>query len=887
MELVQFDKITRRISSMCASTFAGTSGAALSSAVDPRMIAAETIRNIYDGISTEELDMISVRVAENHKLEHPDYSILASRIRVSNMHKNTPGKFSEAMEIISKGLGTVSSRHMEFIRLTAQALDPMIVHERDYDFDNSGYMTLEKSYLIKIGETQVDRPQYMFMRAAIAVNLVDEAMTGGRPGLLEGSHSESVRDMLASIQQCYNNMSLKLYTHATPTLFNSCMKRQQLMSCFLLGIGDSAESIMDTAKNTALISKRAGGIGIHYSTIRSTGQHIHSTNGKSSGIVPQLRIFNDVARCFDQGSKRLGAFAIYLEPWHADILQYLELKMPSGEENKRARDLFYALWVPDLFMARVEADTKWSLFSEDTAPGLSDVYDGMPVCQVCRGCVNEAYNKYVEPRDTSAPCGRTTPEDADQSECDYAPVDAFTMLYERYEGQGRAVREISARKITDAICLSQRMTGGPYMCYKDTVNRGSNQQNIGTIKSSNLCSEIMEVSSEKSYACCTLASINVRRFLVGIDKRTGLPALAGTPRNEIVLDIDHEALHRAVRTVARSLDRVIDSNDYPVEECRINSLAYRPIGIGIQGTADLFCEMRVPFVSEEAARIENALMETIYHAAITESCARARRLGPYSGFAGSPASRGLLQPHLYMIENKRRGLEERIPFTGRYNWQELTDDVREYGLRNSLHTALMPTVSTSQIFGNNESFEPYHSNIYTRTTLSGKHTVVNGLMIRHLIELGLWSADIRDRAVDAQGSIQDIEEIPKDVREIYKTVWEIKQLDLINRAAWRGAWVDQSQSLNIFVRDSSANVLWSVMQAGYKRGLKTGSYYIRTRPATTSFRNNVSAVRARTAQAAKAESAAKMGSAAPAASTSAVESALPEVCYPGCDSCSA
>lgn len=792
-EDVAFDKITRRISILCNG---------LSPSIDPSVIAYSTIKKMYDGISTAEIDTISARDAEDNKLVHPDFSILAARILVSNLHKLTCDTFSDCMQTVHEAIAIFSEEHIRFIRKHASDLNRMIRIDADYDFDYFGFKTLENNYLLKIPvEGQrlkmrvCDRPQYMFMRVAIAIHM--DAQDDG---------------CLKDIQETYSLLSHMMFTHATPTLFNACNKTQQLNSCFLLGTHDSIEGIMQNLSDSAFISKYAGGIGIHMHNIRSRDQLIHGTNGRSTGLVPQLKIYNETARTFNQGGKRMGAFAVYLEPWHGDIMRFLQMKLAQGADSERARDLFYALWVPDLFMQRAEAGASWTLFSEDEAPGLSSLYDGMQVCTKCNLCLNDAYNRYHSPCiATDTKCHHT-----------FTACNAFSDVYTRYEKEDRGVGKVAARDVWDAIFVMQRESGTPYICYKDHVNRQSNQQNIGTIKSSNLCSEIMEYSDAKSYACCTLASINLKKFVL--------------PRaSDGSLHVDHTALHSIVRHITRNLDKIIDRNMYPVSKCESNSRNYRPIGIGVQGLADLFIALRVPFLSDEAATIDRELFETIYHATLTESNARARQYGAYDGFEGSPASQGKLQFDLWS-----ESTGQSVPLsTERYDWDGLKREIQTTGLRNSLHVALMPTVSTSQIMGNNESFEPYASNIYTKSTLAGKFVVSNKAMIYHLMELGLWNSSIKRRIMDDDGMLTHIDSIPKEVRDIYTTVWEMKQSALMERAAVRSAFVDQSQSLNIHAKKNANSVLRGVMLKGWKLGLKTGSYYIRTQPAAKAMKNNI------------------------------------------------
>jgi ribonucleoside-diphosphate reductase alpha chain len=821
--------------------------------------------NLHDGIRTEELDRISANVAESLKLVHPDYSILAARILISNLHKTTPDRFSTCIAFLAEKLEVLDPVCCVFIAEHAATLDAMIIDDNDYLFDYFGYKTLEHAYLMKVDQPVLgtdglpiyedangvahtpthesrrgtplaecdgatvalrprvekrvaDRPQYIFMRVAI--------------GIYMGS-SQDAQTVLSNIHHCYKMLSELYFTHATPTLFNACTASGQLLSCFLCSTKDSIEEIHRTLTNTALISKKAGGIGVHMHGIRCLGSLIKGTNGPSSGLPKQLKIYNESARCWDQGGKRKGAFAIYIEPWHGDIMRFLCMKLAQGLDTERARDLFYALWVPDLFVQRARQGHQWSLFSEHTAYGLSSVYDGMDVCTKCGYCDNiDVTNMMKNPnaiefRDIFG-------DPAKHAGCSghiFAPRDVFTELYTTYESEGLAVSALPAREILDAVFKMQRESGTPYICFKDHVNRMSNQKNIGTIKSSNLCTEIMEWSSADSYACCTLASINLRKYLV--KDANGR------------LTFDHERLHAVVRLITRNLDLVVDNNKYPVPECEGNSRDYRPIGIGIQGLADIFALMRIPFLSPEADTLDLEIAETIYHAAITESVARARECGPYKAFAGSPASRGLLHPELWAANQQRIGgpFAGVNVYSGRYDMDALRADVVQYGLRNSLHIAFMPTVSTSQILGNNESFEPFDANIYAKGTLAGKFTVTNNAMIRHLVELGLWNETIKNKIIAAGGSVQGIAEIPASVRAIYATVWELSQRDLMKRAAIRAAFVDQSSSLNIHLSNNSDAALRSVFINGWDLGLPTGSYYIRTKPAAEAMINNAAVVR--------------------------------------------
>lgn len=1121
-EEVRFDKITARLKPLCVG---------LSPQVDPILITQETIKSIYSGISTAEVDRIAASKAEQYKLVHPDYGVLASRICVSNLHRSTPVRFSEAMEIVFRDLSILDPAYMAFIRKHANSLDWMILHNNDYQYDYFGFSTLEHNYLIKVGDRVVDRPQYMYMRVAIAIHVPPKFLLE-----VEGSYGgniseEDARLVLEKIKICYKALSQMYFTHATPTLFNSCMKIGSLSSCFLLGTDDSIEGIMKTLTDASLISKKGGGLGIHMSNIRGEGAIIRGTNGKSTGLPRQLKLYNEAARCWNQGGKRLGAFAIYLAIWHRDVFAVVEMKLQNGAETARARDLFYALWVPDLFFQRAERDEQWSLFSPDVAPGLSDVYDGIEQCTEC--------SKYRHQ------CAKKCIGDVDHR---WIQVKAFTELYLQYEKEKRFAQQVSARTLLNHILASQRESGTPYIMASDSVNRRSNQSNIGTIRSSNLCvapetfvltdqgqkriidlvdqkvnvwngeefssvtvkktgenqplirvnlsngvslectpyhkfyvvpkfdtrnvkqieakdlqsdmkllkynlpiikaegqpfkypythglfcadgtyeginkdtpritlcdekkklasyidarlehkespngtytirlphdiaakfvvpseaslkdkvdwfagycdgdgtvvrngsnqsiqvgsinknflleirlmlqtigvdsevtllrdagvkdlpdgtasymcqalyrlligssdvqlllslgfephrlqvvqhrpnrnasqfikvvsvedhgrvsdtycftepkrnmgmfngiltgncTEIVEWSSSESYATCTLAGLNLKKYI--LPNKT----------------YDFDKLHEMTRLLVRNLDHIIDVNKYPVKECRTNTVDYRPLGVGIQGLADVFCEFRYPFLSKEAEKLDLDIAETMYHAALTESCLLAQEKGPYSAFRNSPASEGKLQFDLWAENNAylQNGLPTVPVLSGRYNWDILKGQIRQHGLRNSLLLAHMPTVSTSQIMGNNESFEPYSANIYAKTALNGTFTVTNSAMIRHLCELGLWNNDLMNTIITNEGSIQNIPSIPVEVQEIYRTVWEIPQKELMMRTAHRTAFVDQAASLNIHLRDNSSATLRSVMMSGWKLGLKTISYYIRTPPATSALKNNL------------------------------------------------
>ncbi|ANE52338.1 ribonucleoside-diphosphate reductase subunit alpha [Flavisolibacter tropicus] len=732
-ESVKFDKVTARIEKLSY---------VLSSLVNIHEVAKKTIEGIYDGVPTTQLDNLAAETAASLTTIHPDYARLASRIAISNLHKNTTKRFSATMRKLhqytdattGKKMPLIADDVMQIIEDHADLLDSTIIYDRDYAFDYFGFKTLEKSYLLRIDNKVVERPQHMYMRVAL------------------GIHKEDIEEAINT----YHLMSERWFTHATPTLFNAGTPKPQMSSCFLLTMkDDSIDGIYDTLKQTAKISQSAGGIGLAIHNVRATGSYISGTNGTSNGIIPMLRVFNDTARYVDQGGgKRKGAFAIYLEPWHADVFEFLDLRKNHGKEELRARDLFYALWISDLFMKRVEADGNWSLFCPNEAPGLSE----------CWG-------------------------------------EEFEVLYERYEREGRAKRTIKAQELWFAILESQIETGTPYMLYKDAANSKSNQQNLGTIKSSNLCTEIMEYTSADEVAVCNLASIALPRFVVDGQ-------------------FDHQKLFEVTYQATRNLNKIIDNNYYPIEEARNSNLRHRPIGLGVQGLADVFILLRLPFESELAKMLNQNIFETIYFAAMTASKDLAKVSGPYETFAGSPVSKGIFQFDMWGVTP-----------TNRWDWAALKDEVKQYGVRNSLLVAPMPTASTSQILGNNECFEPYTSNIYTRRVLSGEFIVVNKHLLNDLVELGLWNNDMKNRIIAANGSIQHIPEIPASIKELYKTVWEIKQRSIIDMAADRGAFICQSQSLNLFIDTPTTSKLTSMHFYAWKKGLKTGMYYLRTQAA--------------------------------------------------------
>ncbi|OWY23024.1 ribonucleoside-diphosphate reductase subunit alpha [Sphingobacteriales bacterium UPWRP_1] len=731
-EAVSFDKILRRIQNLCTG---------LNSLVEPVVISQKVVQGLRDGITTTELDNLAAQTAAAMSTLHPDYGILAARIAVSNLHKNTRESFSKNIRDLFRYVDAkvgkaalVSKRLYDIVQANKERLDNAIDYTRDFDFDYFGFRTLERSYLLKMNGKVAERPQHMFMRVAIGIHM---------------------EDIDAAIET-YHLMSQKWFIHATPTLFNAGTPKPQLSSCFLLSMqDDSIQGIYNTLKQCAEISQSAGGIGLSIHNIRAKGSYIKGTNGESNGLVPMLQVFNATARYVDQGGgKRKGAFAIYLEPWHADIFDFLDLKKNHGKEEMRARDLFYALWIPDLFMQRVKTDGTWSLFCPNEAPGLYDCYG-----------------------------------------------EEFVRLYEQYEREGRARKTVKAQELWFAILDSQVETGTPYMLYKDAANRKSNQKNLGTIHSSNLCTEIMEYTSKDEVAVCNLASINLSKF---VEKG----------------QFNHQKLFEITKTVTRNLNKVIDVNYYPVPEAKRSNMRHRPVGIGVQGLADAFILMRFPFESEEARKLNREIFETIYYGALTASCELAQQHGYYETFKGSPASGGVLQYDMWGAEP-----------TDRWDWYTLKANIMKHGLRNSLLIAPMPTASTSQILGNNECFEPYTSNIYTRRVLSGEFILLNKHLLKDLIQLGLWNDDLKNALIANNGSIQNIEGIPHEIKELYKTSWEIKQRSIIDLAADRGPFICQSQSLNVFMEDINYKKLSSLHFYAWERGLKTGMYYLRTRPA--------------------------------------------------------
>ena len=749
-EPVSFDKVLARIRKVATGL-----------TVNYTRLAQLTLAEIHDGVRTSELDELAARVAISYLTDHPDWGTLAAKIILSNCQKNAPATFSGAIAILSAQTDSagnpVPSIHPEvtaFVTENAAALDAMIQPENDYLLDYFGFKTLEKAYLMRSRDLNhgriIETPQYMWLRVAVGIH-------------------HSAPSPLDSIKETYNKMSTKAFTHATPTLFNSGTPRPQLSSCFLIAMkSDSIDGIFDTLKECAQISKYAGGIGLHIHNIRAQGSSIAGTNGTSDGIMNMLRVFNNTARYVNQGGRRNGSFAIYLEPWHADTPAFLKMKSNTGSEEERARDLFYALWIPDLFMRRVEAAGKWSLFCPHEAPGLADV--------------------------TGA---------------------EFDALYERYEREGRAKKVVEAQKIWSDIIVSQIETGTPYMLYKDAANAKSNQKNLGVIKSSNLCTEILEYSSPEETAVCNLASIALPYFV-----------------NDGAFDFD--SLRAIVATVTKNLNRVIDINYYPTESTRRSNFRHRPVGLGVQGLADVFALLGIAWETEAAALLNRQIFEHIYYAALNESANLAEADGPYETFAGSPMSQGLLQPDLWGLDPASYATATTL------DWAALRARVVK-GIRNSLLVAPMPTASTSQVLGYNECIEPFTTNIYARRTLAGEFTVVNKYLVADLMKQGLWSKELKGRIIAANGSVQGIEEIPAATKALYKTVWEIKQKVLIDMAADRGAFICQSQSLNLFVADPNIAKLSSMHFYAWRKGLKTGMYYLRTKSSVQAIKFTVEA----------------------------------------------
>jgi len=739
-EPVMFDKITDRIKKLCYG---------LNDLVDSVKVAMRVIEGLYDGVTTSELDNLAAETAASMTIAHPDYAQLAARIAVSNLHKNTKKSFSETMTdmylYVNPRTGQksplLSDEVYEAIMANAEELDSMIIYNRDFNYDYFGFKTLERSYLLKINGKIVERPQHMLMRVSVGIHLND----------------------IEAVKETYELMSKKFFTHATPTLFNAGTPKPQMSSCFLLTMkDDSIDGIYDTLKQTARISQSAGGIGLSIHNVRATGSYIRGTNGTSNGIVPMLRVFNDTARYVDQGGgKRKGSFAIYLETWHADIFEFLDLKKNTGKEEMRARDLFFAMWTSDLFMKRVQDDASWTLMCPNECPGLCDVYG-----------------------------------------------DEFEALYISYETAGKGRKTIRARELWEKILESQIETGTPYMLYKDAANRKSNQKNLGTIRSSNLCTEILEYTAPDEVAVCNLASISLPMFV-----ENG--------------EFNHQFLFDVTKRVTRNLNRVIDRNYYPVPEAENSNMRHRPIGLGVQGLADAFILLRLPFTGDEAKQLNQEIFETLYFAAVTASMELAKEEGPYSTFKGSPISEGEFQYNLWGLKDS--------DLSGRWDWASLRKEVVEHGVRNSLLVAPMPTASTSQILGNNEAFEPYTSNIYTRRVLSGEFIVVNKHLLNDLVERGLWTETLKQELMRNNGSVQGLA-IPEDLKELYKTVWEMSMKDIIDMSRQRGYFIDQSQSLNLFMEGATYSKLTSMHFYAWQSGLKTGMYYLRTKAAVDAIK---------------------------------------------------
>ncbi len=740
-ELIMFDKITARVRKLCYG---------LNGLVDPLKVAMRVIEGLYDGVTTSELDNLAAEIAATMTTTHPDYAKLAARISVSNLHKNTKKSFSDTMKDLyeyvnprtGKKAPLLSDEVFKVISDNAEKLDSTIIYNRDFGYDYFGFKTLERSYLLKLNGKIAERPQHMLMRVSIGIHLED----------------------LDAAIETYELMSKKYFTHATPTLFNSGTPKPQMSSCFLLAMkDDSIDGIYDTLKQTAKISQSAGGIGLSIHNVRATGSYIAGTNGTSNGIVPMLQVFNDTARYVDQGGgKRKGSFAIYMEPWHADIFEFLDLKKNHGKEEMRARDLFYAMWISDLFMKRVEANEEWTLMCPNECPGL--------------------FTHHSE---------------------------EFEELYLKYESQGKGRKTVKARELWEKILESQIETGTPYMLYKDAANRKSNQKNLGTIRSSNLCTEIMEYTSPDEVAVCNLASIALPMFV-----KNGA--------------FDHKELFRVTKRVTKNLNRVIDRNYYPVKEAENSNMRHRPIGLGVQGLADAFIMLRLPFTSDEAKKLNQEIFETLYFAAVTASMEAAKEEGAYSSYEGSPISQGEFQHNLWGIKDEE--------LSGRWDWGKLRKEVKKSGVRNSLLVAPMPTASTSQILGNNECFEPYTSNIYTRRVLSGEFIVVNKHLLEDLVKLGLWNESLKQELMRANGSIQHIDIIPQDIKDLYQTVWELSMKDIIDMSRHRGYFIDQSQSLNLFMENANYSKLTSMHFYAWKSGLKTGMYYLRTKAAVDAIK---------------------------------------------------
>lgn len=779
---VSYDEIKHRIASLCRSP-----GQGYLEDLDLDKVVIKTVAGIYDGITTAELDDLSSRICVSLQSLNHGYDALAGRILMSNIHKtnkhlvgSTGHTFSCKIEYINSRLpGTFAPAFLACVRSHAAELDAMIDYDRDMRYNYFSVRTMEKGYLIRVNDACVESPQDMWMRVAVGINCPRDS-----PSALNGDAD------LERIRECYDGMSVGYFTHATPTLFNAGTSYEQLSSCYLLGIDDSLEGIYRTLSNCAQISKWAGGIGVHVSNVRASGSRIKSTNGSSDGIVPMLKVFNETARYCNQSGRRKGSIAIYLEPWHADVWEFVELRRNTGAETERARDLFLALWVPDLFMRCVVEDKDWYLMSADVCPGLQDTY------------------------------GKE-----------------FDELYERYVSEGKYMRCVKATKLWQHILQCQSETGVPYVLFKDSVNNKCNQKNLGVIKSSNLCAEITEFSDSSTYAVCNLASIAVNRFVTS--------ACTGTHEEKGTRDMkqlyDFQALHRVAKLLTYNLNRIIDINFYPTPETRRSNESARPIGIGVQGVADLFFAMGIPYDDPRALDVEAAVLETIYHGALEASIELARKDGPYPRFAGSPFSEGKLQMDLWeehqpglgdTLSSSHQTHKERVRYSGLWDWDKVRADIRQHGARNSMLTALMPTATTSQILGNNEAFEPVHSNMFKRSTLAGEFMVVNKALMSDMMRLGLWDEDMMPNLHREDGSLQRIPGVPDWLRAIYKTVWEVPQRSIVDHAVARAPFVDQSQSMNLFFAVPNTQKQSSALINAWKRGLKTGVYYLRSLPAS-------------------------------------------------------
>ena len=739
-EKVSFDKVIYRLTPLCEDLD--------TKHVDPIMIALDTIKSMYNGITTQQLDNLSADICASKISYHPDFNKLAARIVVSNLHKETKADYKEVVSELNE-IGLISEGYYKFVMEHSKELQEMIDYNRDFLFDFFGFKTLERSYLMrnKSGSKNrvVERPQHLWMRVAVQIH---------------GLHPDAEKDMkvtLTNIKETYDGMSQQYFTQATPTLFNSGTKRPQLSSCFLLGVDDNIEHIFKTMSDVGKISKWAGGLGLHITDIRAKGSLIKGTNGHSDGIIPLCKVLESVAKYVNQGGKRNGSVAVYAEPWHADIFEFVELRKNTGDENLRARDLFLAVWIPDLFMKRVQNNEMWSLMCPDKCPGLSDVYG-----------------------------------------------EEFEKLYKKYESEGRYNKQVKATDLWRHILDCEIESGMPYILFKDNVNRKSNQKNIGVIKSSNLCAEVTEFSNSEETAVCNLASICLPKFV------------EGTTYN-------FDKLRQFSKIATRNLNNIININFYPTPETRFSNMKNRPIGLGVQGLADVYCKLKLSFESQEAKDLNRKIFEHKYFASLEASCELAQKYGPYDAFPGSPFSEGLLQWHLWGVDMSTLSPE--------LDWYGLVEKIKKYGTRNSLLTAVMPTASTSQIMKNCECIEPYSSNIFVRTTLAGEYTIVNEHLVRDLLSLGLWTKEIYNEIVYFNGSVQKIKEIPQQLKELYKTAFEIKGIDIVKQSVDRGPFIDQSQSLNIFQATPDFSKLTSSHFYGWKNGLKTGMYYLRTRPA--------------------------------------------------------